>query len=82
MRLEQFARDDERPFSQYQYDDGAVFAVDFGAAGADAAVDVVDDTVIVVLEDDQVELELPAAVEDAQAFIKNGVLTIEVEADE
>ena len=82
MRIEQFARDDERPLSQYRYDDGMVFAVDFGAAGADAAVDVVDDTVIVVLEDDQVELELPAAVDDAQAFIKNGVLTIEVEVHE
>jgi hypothetical protein len=42
------------------------------------AVDVVGDTVIVVDgNDEQFELELPEG-GDAQAFINNGILTIEV----
>ncbi len=82
MRIEQLARDDERLVRQYQYDDGSALAVDFGSAGPETAVDVVDDTVIVVFEDDQVELDLPAETKDAQAFMKNGVLTIQMEVDE
>ncbi len=64
---------------RYEYDDGTVFAVDFGGA-SDASVDVVDGTAIVVIEtldgERQEEIDLPAG--DARAFMKNGVLTIEV----
>ncbi|MFC4246334.1 Hsp20/alpha crystallin family protein [Natribaculum luteum] len=81
MNLERFVRDDGRLARQYDYGDETVLAVDFGPAGADASVDVVDGTVIVVFDDEQRELELPADVEDAQAFIRNGVLTIEMEVD-
>ncbi|WIV68164.1 Hsp20/alpha crystallin family protein [Natrialbaceae archaeon AArc-T1-2] len=81
MKIEHLARDDGQMARQYDYGDETIVAVDFGAVEADAAVDVVDDTVIVVFEDDQRELELPADVGDAQAFMKNGVLTIEVEGD-
>ena len=43
-----------------------------------ATVDVVGDTVIVVGSDgEQFELELPEG-SDAQAFITNGILTVEV----
>jgi len=46
---------------RYEYDDSTVMAVDFGTEEADASVDVVDDTVIVVpTDDDQYEIELPA----------------------
>lgn len=46
---------------------------DFGPA-ADIAVDVVDETVIVVTDGEAVDIEVE---DEAQAFIKNGVLTIE-----
>lgn len=58
--------------------DGTVeFVADLG--DAEASVDIVDDTVIVVAGDDQYDLEMADA-SDAQAFMKNGVLTIEVRA--
>lgn len=60
---------------RYEYDDGVVFAGDLGR-GSDAMVDVVDDTAIVAVDDDEYDLDLPSG--DAQAFIHNGVLTIEV----
>ncbi|WP_266077897.1 DUF7127 family protein [Haladaptatus caseinilyticus] len=63
---------------RYSYDDGEVIAADFGTA--DVSVDVLDDVAIVVVAHDgeqtQSEVELPAG--EAQAFINNGVLTIEV----
>lgn len=71
--LQQFG--DEVAVRRYEYDDGVVLAADFGPS-REAAVDVVDDTVIVVTDDDQYELEVEGG---ANAFISNGVLTIEVE---
>ena len=78
---EQFI-ESEGPVSRMEYDDGsAVFAADVGV-GREASVDVVGDTVIIVTDDDeQYEFELPVSGDDgesAQAFMKNGVLTIEV----
>ncbi len=78
MTLEQFTRDDGQVARQYEYDDSTVVAVDFGA-GTEAAVDLIDDTVIVVVDDDQYEFELPADADDAHTFMKNGVLTVEME---
>ena len=67
---------DEVSTARYEYDDGSiVFVGDLGFA-ADATLDVVGDTAIVVAGDEQYEFELPT--DDAQAFMKNGVLTIEV----
>lgn len=67
---------------RYEYDDGSVIAIDLGGATTDASVDVVDGTAIVVIEtpegERQEEFDLPT--EQARAFIRNGVLTIEVEA--
>lgn len=68
---------------QYEYDDDeTVIVADFGTADGDATVDVVDETAIVVVDGPegtrQEEFDLPAA--DAEAFIRNGVLTIEVSA--
>jgi hypothetical protein len=53
MTLEQFTLDEGQVARRYEYDDSTVMAVDFGTEEADASVDVVDDTVIVVLTDDQ-----------------------------
>ncbi|MFC7134400.1 MULTISPECIES: DUF7127 family protein [Salinibaculum] len=59
---------------RFEYDDATTLAVDFGAEKS-TSVDVVGDTVIVVVGDEQYDIELDG---DAQAFMKNGVLTIEV----
>lgn len=81
MDLEQFARDDERLVRRYDYDAESILAVDFGPAGPEASVDVVDGTVIVVTDDDQYEFDLPEHATDAHTFIRNGVLTLELEVD-
>ncbi|SFC49724.1 hypothetical protein SAMN05444422_10990 [Halobiforma haloterrestris] len=81
MNLEQFTGSDGQPARRYEYDDGVVFAVDFGPEFGDAAVDLVEDTVIVVVDEDQYEFELPDGAGDAHTFIKNGVLTVELEGD-
>lgn len=71
---------DEATTRRYEYDDGSlVFVGDLGV-GTEAALDVVDGTAIVVTDEEQFEFELPE--EGAQAFIRNGVLTIEVEEPE
>ncbi len=57
-----------------ELDDHIEFVADFGSA-TEASVDVLGDTVIVVADDDQYELDVDG---DAQAFMRNGVLTIEV----
>jgi hypothetical protein len=75
MNLQQFARQDGRFVRQYDYGDAVVVLADIGHDAA--TVDVVGETVIVVDDDDQFELELPGT-GDAQAFINNGILTIEV----
>ena len=79
MNIQRFARDEGHLAGRYEYDDETVIAVDLGPAGVDGSVDVVGDTVIVVTGNEQRELEMPAGAEDARAFMKNGVLTIEME---
>lgn len=66
---------EDGPVSRYEYEDAVVFAVDLGVA-EDAHVDVVDGTVMVVVGDQQYDFEVPEG--DAEAFIKNGVVTVEV----
>ena len=61
---------------RFEYDDSVVLAADFGYVDS-SSVDVVGDTVIVVVDDDQYDIELDG---DARAFMKNGILTIEVDA--
>jgi hypothetical protein len=77
MSLERISQREESIARRYDYDDEQVIVADFGAA--DVTVDVLDDVAIVIVEGDenyQTELELPEG--EAQAFINNGVLTIEV----
>ncbi|WP_435347588.1 DUF7127 family protein [Haloarchaeobius sp. HRN-SO-5] len=80
MNVQDFA-DGERFVREYAYEDGRyVVAADLGRESSGAYVDVVGDTVIVGFEgsEEQYELDVPGV---SQAFIKNGVVTIEVEAD-
>lgn len=78
MTGKELFRKEQGPVEQVEYEDGTVvLAADIGA-GSEATVDVVDGTVIVVADDDQYEFEAPAG--DARAFIRNGVLTVEVDA--
>jgi translation elongation factor P/translation initiation factor 5A len=76
MNLQQFSRKDGRFVRQYDYGNTTVVAAD--VEDHSATVDVIGDTAIVVGDDgEQFELELPES-SDAQAFINNGILTIEV----
>ena len=66
---------DDASLRRYEYDDGVTLAADIGPE-RDADVEVLGDTVIVVVDDEQYDLSVDG---DARAFIKNGVLTIEVD---
>nr|WP_247728877.1 Hsp20/alpha crystallin family protein [Halovivax limisalsi] len=63
----------------YEYDDERVVVADLPTVETDPSVDVVDGTAIVVTGDRQFEIELPDGASDAHTFIKNDVLSIEVE---
>jgi len=77
MDLQQLLADDERRVRAIENDD--VVVSDLGPA-TEATVEVLEDTAIVVFEDDEtMEIELPAEVSDA--VITNGVLTIDLEED-
>lgn len=65
----------DAPLRRYDYDDEVVLAADLGTVG-EATVEVVDGTAIVVVDDEQHDFEVPA--DDARAFIRNGVLTVEM----
>ncbi|WP_312908314.1 DUF7127 family protein [Natronosalvus caseinilyticus] len=82
MKIAQLARDDERLVRRFENDDGSTIVIDFGGDSVDASAEVVDGTVLVVAGDEQYELEVPAQASDAQAFMKNGVLTIDLEASQ
>ncbi|WP_129116413.1 Hsp20/alpha crystallin family protein [Halegenticoccus tardaugens] len=78
MSQQQFAGRDERFLRRYDYGDAWIVAADLGVSEESVDVDVVGDTAIVVVEaGDRVaetEFELPGP--DAEAFMKNGVLTL------
>lgn len=75
MNLQDFKQRDERLVRKFEYDDRTVYAVDLGVG--DGTVEVVGDTAIVIVNDEQHDVTLPEG-DDVQAFIRNGVLTIEV----
>ena len=79
MSQKHIAERDDVFARRYDYDDEEVLVADLGVSG-EASVDVLEDVAIVVFEDEgesrQMELELPDG--EAEAFITNGVLTIEV----
>ena len=74
---ERFSRREDVVGARYEDGDTLVFVADFPTE--DVAVDVVNDTVIVVTDDDdQHEFEVPAGETTARA--NNGVVTVEVQA--
>jgi len=77
----QTERDEDVVFERYEYEDRVVVAADFAAVGGDVAVDVVDDTAVVVVDTERgtVERDLTLPAGDAQAFNNNGVVSVEVE---
>lgn len=78
MSLKHIAERDDVFARQYDYGDEEVLVVDLGVSD-ETSVDVLDDVAIIVFDNDesrQVEIPLPDG--DAEAFITNGVLTIEV----
>lgn len=79
MELQRFAADDRRLVRTIDEDSQVVIA-DLGQ-GIDGSIELVDDTAIIVLTNDEtVEIDLPATPESA--FITNGVLTIELEDEQ
>ena len=79
MTEEQRFVDGEYAGRRYEYDGRWGLVADFGAA-AEGSVDLVGETAIVVVGDDQYEFEVPAGV-TTRASMNNGVLTVEVEPE-
>ncbi|MFW5955931.1 MAG: DUF7127 family protein [Halorhabdus sp.] len=73
MKLEQQMVGDAE-IRRFDYGDAITFAADLGV---DGEVDVVGDTAILITETGQYDISLPAS-EDVTAFMRNGILTIEV----
>lgn len=76
MKQNQFIDEEERAVRTVDRPNGTSIVADLGAA-TEGVVDVVGDTAIVVTDDDQFEIELVG--EPERAFMKNGVLTIDLE---
>jgi hypothetical protein len=74
MNVEHQLDDEAVEVRTIDYGDRSELVADFGPS-AHSAVDVVDNTVIVVVDGEQHEIGVAG---DAQAFMTNGVLTIEV----
>lgn len=75
MRLEQQTVGDVA-IRRFDYPEATIFAADLGV---DGEVDIVGDTAIVVTDEGHYDLSVPES-EDVTAFMKNGILTIEVNA--
>lgn len=77
MRVPQQTRNNEPLVDKYEYSDHQLIVADFGP-NTSTATDIVDNTVIIVTETDQHELELPENMTDATASEHNGIVTIQV----
>jgi hypothetical protein len=77
MSLQQQLAANDIEWRRDEYEDSVEFVSDLGPQGQ-SAVDVVDNTVIVVAGGEQYEFDAELGA-DARAFINNGVLTIEVD---
>ncbi|MDG5759792.1 hypothetical protein QA600_10615 [Natronococcus sp. A-GB1] len=77
MRVPKQLRDghtEDAVVREIEDENGNVITVDFGSDAADMSVDVVDETVIVVMDDRQFQFDLPAGATEVSA--NNGILTI------
>jgi hypothetical protein len=77
MNIQQFTEHDGRFARQYVYDDAVVVVADLDVTDA-ARQYVYDDAVVVAPDGEQFELSVPST--PTRAFIRNGILTIEMEA--
>lgn len=75
MEIQDPSVEEELPVRRVESEKTVELVVDFGQ-GVDPSVDVVGETVVVIAGGEQYEIESGG---DAQAFISNGVLTIEVD---
>lgn len=76
---EQNQLDEQNVFvRRYEYDSSIEFAVDLGT-GTAASVDIVDGTAIIILEESQEQYEIDVPEGTVEAFIKNGIVTIDIE---
>lgn len=66
--------DDEITISNREYEDESIIAVDFGPLDGVPSIDVVGDTVIVTVDDEQFEFDLPAGASDVT--VNDDILTI------
>ena len=65
---------DDVTITEREYEDEQVIAVDFGPTGGKPSLDIVDDTAIVVVDDEQFEFDIPS---DAnEVTVNDGILTI------
>lgn len=82
MHPESLSEQLDAPVRQFEYDDETVLVADVGVNDDAVTIDVLDDTVILVVETDrdpvQHELEVPTGTV-SKALINNGVVTVEVE---
>lgn len=69
------------PYRHISEGDRDQWVIDFGP-DSDVSCDVVGSTVILVVDDQHHEFEIPGSADDTQVFIRNGVLTIDVEEGE
>ena len=76
MQLQQFVDGDEYPVRYFEDDDRTAIVADLGVGG-NASVDVVSGLALVTVDGETMEIDLP--VDPERAFIRNGVLTIELE---
>jgi hypothetical protein len=75
MVRQQYAGEDGRFVRRYDYDDEWTIAADVGVADDRLDVDVVDETAIVLVDEEtELELELPGSVESVDT--NNGVLVV------
>jgi hypothetical protein len=75
MVRQQYAGEDERFVRRYDYDDEWVIAADLGVDGDRLDVDVVDETAIVLVDEETaMEFDLPGSVESVDT--NNGVLVV------
>lgn len=75
MSVKETLREDGISVRRYQRADGVEFVADFGPS-SDGSVELIEGTAIVVVGDKQYDIDIEG---DAQAFMNNGVLSIEVE---
>ena len=82
MNPEPFSDELEAPVRRFEYSDETTLVADLGVDDDAVTVDVLADTLILVVETGQTpvqhELDLPAG-SVSKALINNGVVTVEVE---